>query len=207
MLVRLRQRRKPSLSTTCTRLAFDQRRNLAQWMSLHAGWAEVATTQRLTQWIRTQLGGKSIEAMPQAGAIPYTLVNGTPVFLLITSRGTGRWIFPKGTLIEGYEPWQVAAREAFEEAGVEGDVEPTPIGSYRGLKGSIRTAPIEVRMYPLRVVRQVDDWPERDKRPRHWVILPEARRLLSDPQLVTLATLLHRRVAKSPQPANVAIKA
>lgn len=167
----------------------------------------MATTQRLTQWIRTQLGGKSIEAMPQAGAIPYTLVNGTPVFLLITSRGTGRWIFPKGTLIEGYEPWQVAAREAFEEAGVEGDVEPTPIGSYRGLKGSIRTAPIEVRMYPLRVVRQVDDWPERDKRHRHWVILPEARRLLSDPQLVTLATLLHRRVAKSPQPANVAIKA
>jgi len=152
--------------------------------------------QRLGQWIGTRLGRGGIDHAPQAGAIPYTIVKGTPVFLLITSRGTGRWIFPKGALIEGYELWQVAAREAFEEAGVEGEVETAPIGRYRGLKGSIRTAPIEVQMFPLRVARQLDDWPEKERRHRHWVMLPEARRLLSEPELVEMVTLVHARAAK-----------
>jgi 8-oxo-dGTP pyrophosphatase MutT (NUDIX family) len=163
----------------------------------HTGDHALLPTQRLGQWIGARLGRGGIDAAPQAGAIPYTIVKGTPVFLLVTSRGTGRWILPKGSPIEGYELWQVAAREAYEEAGVEGDVEAVPIGRYRGLKGSIRTAPIEVHMFPLRVVRQLDDWPEKDKRHRHWVILPEARRLLSDPQLVEMTSFLHARVLKA----------
>jgi 8-oxo-dGTP pyrophosphatase MutT (NUDIX family) len=152
-------------------------------------------------------GHDGIEPALQAGAIPYTLVRGTPVFLLVTSRGTGRWIFPKGAPIEGYELWQVAAREAFEEAGIEGEVDQVPIGSYRGLKGSLRTSPIEVRMFPLRVVRQLDDWPEKESRHRHWVILAEARRLLSDPQLVAMTSLVHARVLQPAQPAKAAITA
>lgn len=153
-------------------------------------------TQRLGRWIGARLGRGRIEPVPQAGAIPYRVEKGTPVFLLITSRGTGRWIFPKGALIDGYELWQVAAREAFEEAGVEGDVETVPVGSYRGLKGSIRTAPIEVQMFPLRVGRQLDDWPEKETRHRHWATLPEARRLLSEPALVEMVTLVHARAMK-----------
>jgi 8-oxo-dGTP pyrophosphatase MutT (NUDIX family) len=167
----------------------------------------LALTRRIGEWIDTRLGRNGIEPTPQAGAIPYTIVKGTPVFLLITSRGTGRWIFPKGAPIEGYEMWQVAAREAYEEAGVEGEVETAPIGSYRGLKGSLRSAPIEVRMFPLRVVRQLDEWPEKDRRHRHWVILAEARRLLSDPQLVDMASLVHRRALQSAQPAKATITA
>ncbi len=167
----------------------------------------LALTQRLGQWIDARLGRGGIEPALQAGAIPYTIVRGTPVFLLITSRGTGRWIFPKGAPIEGYELWQVAAREAFEEAGIEGEVETAPIGHYRGFKGSLRTAPIEVQMFPLRVVRQLDDWPEKESRHRHWVILAEARRLLSDPQLVEMASLVHKRALQSAQPAKAAITA
>jgi len=41
------------------------------------------------------------------------MVGSTPVFLLVTSRRTGRWIFPKGRLSEGMEPWQSAEREAY----------------------------------------------------------------------------------------------
>ncbi len=162
---------------------------------------------RIGKWIGARLGGGGIEPATQAGAIPYTIVKGTPVFLLITSRGTGRWIFPKGAPIAGYELWQVAAREAFEEAGVEGDVETVPVGRYRGLKGSIRTAPIDVQMFPLRVVRQLDVWPEKDRRHRHWVMLPEARRLLSEPDLAEMAMLIHARVVKGIQPAKAAITA
>jgi 8-oxo-dGTP pyrophosphatase MutT (NUDIX family) len=153
-------------------------------------------TQWFGQWLGARLGRGTVAPVPQAGAIPYTVVKGTPVFLLITSRGTGRWIFPKGALMKGYELWQVAAREAFEEAGVEGDVETAPIGRYRGFKGSLRSTPIEIQMFPMRVVRQLDEWPEKDRRLRHWVIFPEARRLLSDSELVDMVALIHAREAK-----------
>jgi 8-oxo-dGTP pyrophosphatase MutT (NUDIX family) len=162
---------------------------------------------RFGEWIDTRLGRNGIEPALQAGAIPYTIVRNTPVFLLITSRGTGRWIFPKGAPMKGYQLWQVAAREAYEEAGIEGEVETTPIGRYRGLKGSLQPTPIEVQMFPLRVIRQLDDWPEKQSRHRHWVILAEARRLLSDPQLVEMASLVHKRALDPAQPAKAAITA
>jgi 8-oxo-dGTP pyrophosphatase MutT (NUDIX family) len=144
----------------------------------------MTVAQRFRNWV-TRFAARSAELSPvrQAGAIPYTIVDGRAVFLLITSRRSGRWIFPKGAPIEGHQPWQVAAREAYEEAGIEGEIEPVSIGSYRTLKRTIPPAFIDVDMYALRMVRQLDDWPERGKRHRHWVILPEAKRLLSDPKL------------------------
>ena len=135
------------------------------------------------------------EAARQSGAIPYTVVQGQAVFLIITSRRTGRWIFPKGAPIEGLTPWQVAAHEALEEAGVEGDIETTPIGSYRTVKTlGIGRRVIEVEMYPLRLTRQLDDWAEKGRRHRHWVILQEARRLLSEPKLAELAAKVSHSV-------------
>jgi 8-oxo-dGTP pyrophosphatase MutT (NUDIX family) len=141
-------------------------------------------------------------AARQSGAIPYTIVDGEPVFLIITSRRTGRWIFPKGAPIDGMAPWEVAAHEALEEAGVEGEIETQPIGSYRTTKiVDLRSTSIEVDLYPLRVLSQHDDWLEKDHRRRQWALLPEAERLLSDPRLVELATLVSRRIAAPAQPA------
>lgn len=138
----------------------------------------------------------------QSGAIPYTLVDGRVVFLIITSRRTGRWIFPKGSVIEGMTPWDSAVHEAFEEAGVEGQVETKPLGAYRTLKTvGIRRIAIDVDLYPLRVVRQFDEWPEKHSRHRHWVILPDAKRLLSDARMADLAAMLDQRVAPQGQPA------
>ncbi len=167
-----------------------------------------AVLHRLTrQWTdrRTLRSGQPAAAR-QAGAIPYTMVKGQPAFLLVTSRGTGRWIYPKGAPIEGLEPWQVAAREAYEEAGIEGEVETRPIGSYRTVKRSgLTRSVIEVDLYPLRMVRQLDDWPEKGQRHRHWVILPDARRLLSDPGLVEATAILARRLAGPRQAEAAAI--
>ncbi len=67
---------------------------------------------------------------PQFGALPYKIVDGQVVVLLITSRGRGKWIFPKGRQMEGKTPWESAELEAYEEAGVVGEIETTPIGSY-----------------------------------------------------------------------------
>jgi hypothetical protein len=132
----------------------------------------------------------------QSGAIPYTFVDGRAVFLIITSRRTGRWIFPKGSAIEGKTAWEVAAHEAFEGAGVEGEIETAPIGAYRDVKtdGRLRT-PIEVELYPLRVVREIEDWPEKHSRNRRWADLSDAERLLAIPRAAELAALLTRRLA------------
>ena len=63
-----------------------------------------------------------------------------------------------------------------------------PIGFYRTFKTlALRRTVIEVEMFPLRVTRQLDDWPEKAYRHRHWAILPEAKRLLSDARLAELA--------------------
>ncbi len=150
---------------------------------------------------RMTIRAHAAEAQPQFGAIPYTIVQGQAVFLIITSRRTGRWIFPKGAPIEGLTPWEVAARESFEEAGIEGEIEREPLGSYRSVKTSgIRRSVIEVAMFPLRMTRQLDEWPEKGNRHRHWAILPEAKRLLSDPALAELAGRLARRVSGEAQP-------
>jgi 8-oxo-dGTP pyrophosphatase MutT (NUDIX family) len=68
----------------------------------------------------------------QFAALPFTYDEGEQLYvLLITSRGTGRWVLPKGWS-EGEESGpQTAAREAAEEAGVVGQITPTDaLGSY-----------------------------------------------------------------------------
>ena len=149
---------------------------------------------------------QSGKAIRQFGAIPYTVIESRAVFLLITSRRTGRWIFPKGGAIAGKEPWEVAAHEAYEEAGIEGQMETIPLGTYRDIKGAgIRRLTIEVELYPLRMVRQLDTWPEQGERQRHWVILPEAKRLLANARLAELAASLDRRLSAADQPATAPI--
>jgi 8-oxo-dGTP pyrophosphatase MutT (NUDIX family) len=130
----------------------------------------------------------------QAGALPYTVIEGRAAFLLITSRHTGRWIFPKGGIMEGLTPWESAAQEALEEAGVTGAVATEPVGSYRSALNDNDGTLVDVDMYPLRVDTQLDEWDEMDQRLRHWAILGEAKRLLADRSLSRLAETLHRQL-------------
>lgn len=137
-------------------------------------------------------------AGPQYGAIPYTFVDGQLVLLLITSRGRGKWIFPKGGLVAGMTPWESAMLEASEEAGVEGEIENGPIGSYFLPVTDERPAPVEVKMYPMLVTAQREDWHEMGQRYRHWAVLPEAKRLITDEGLAELAGLLVQRATRRP---------
>ncbi len=107
----------------------------------------------------------------QVGVLPYRIdAKGEVRILLITSRETGRWIVPKGNRMIGLAPHEAAAREAHEEAGVEGEVGETALGSYRYVKQrrSGDAAPIDVAIYPLRVSRELEDWPERRERALRW---------------------------------------
>ena len=147
--------------------------------------------QRLVTSVRFRFVARQSSIERQAGAIPYSLVDGQVAVLLITSRRTGRWIFPKGGLMEGLDPHDAAAQEALEEAGVEGIVGDQPLGSWRTIKRrGVRVKPIEVDMYPLRVTQQHETWEEQTERRRHWAGLREARQLLYDPHLADLAMML-----------------
>jgi 8-oxo-dGTP pyrophosphatase MutT (NUDIX family) len=122
----------------------------------------------------------------QYAALPYR-ANGKSQLeiMLVTSRGTRRWIIPKGWPKRGMAPHHTAAKEAFEEAGVVGKVKKRPIGSYpydkimdKGDKASCR-----VRVFALRVTRQYKHWPEKHQRKIEWYPPAEALRFVREPHL------------------------
>lgn len=90
--------------------------------------------------------------------------------LLVTSRGTGRWIVPKGWPMAGLTLADAARQEAWEEAGVRGAVDQAHIGIYHYDKAQDRgfAVPVEVRVYLLAVESLADDWPEAAQRKRRW---------------------------------------
>jgi 8-oxo-dGTP pyrophosphatase MutT (NUDIX family) len=128
----------------------------------------------------------------QSGAIPYAWVEDEPAYLLITSRRTGRWIFPKGVVEDDMTAAASAAKEAWEEAGVRGEIGTTVIGTYRTEKVERHsTRMIAVDLYPLKVADQAGDWPERRSRRRHWATHRQARRLIDNPELMAVLDRLH----------------
>ena len=121
----------------------------------------------------------------QYGALPYREIKSGVEVLLVTSRGTRRWIIPKGWPQTGIRPHRAAAREAFEEAGVVGDVGKRTIGSYRYDKifESGETVRCKVRVFPLRVTRQLRVWPEKRQRQTRWHSPAQASRRIREPHL------------------------
>ncbi len=70
----------------------------------------------------------------QAAAICHQHTADGPMFLLIRTSDGERWGFPKGWIESGESLRITASREAFEEAGVSGQVSPEPVAFFRYLK-------------------------------------------------------------------------
>lgn len=130
----------------------------------------------------------------QFGAIPYRVVDGQPVFLMITSRRSANWVFPKGWLIEGMTPQQTAAQEAFEEAGIRGEVGDTVLGGYLNPRNDDPSRLVRVQLFPMLVTDQLEEWPEDGQRFRHWALIPELRRLMASKHAARVAADLHRNL-------------
>lgn len=108
--------------------------------------------------------------------------------LIITSRATGRWIVPKGWTKLAVEPHVVAAEEAYEEAGLEGEVENQPVGSYHYVKRlhALSFVRCKVDVYPMQVTEDRSDWPEKAQRTLAWLSPSEAASRLSDRDLAKI---------------------
>jgi 8-oxo-dGTP pyrophosphatase MutT (NUDIX family) len=132
----------------------------------------------------------------QFGALPYRFTSDVALeILLVTTRQSRRWIIPKGWPIKGLRPAKSAAREAFEEAGVQGRVGGKSIGvfAYDKVLDDIPTS-FEVRVFPLLVRRQSETWPEIEQRVVQWVAPDKAITLIKDPELKALVAAFVKRV-------------
>jgi 8-oxo-dGTP pyrophosphatase MutT (NUDIX family) len=118
--------------------------------------------------------------------------------LLLTSRRSGRWIIPKGWPMRKVAPGTAAAREAYEEAGIEGLIRPrAPVGNYRYAK-SLETGnlPVKVEVFLLWVERQLDTWPEQAERETRWFSPEEAAEQVAEPELAPLLLSTREIVAR-----------
>jgi 8-oxo-dGTP pyrophosphatase MutT (NUDIX family) len=121
----------------------------------------------------------------QYAALPFRVEGRQVQILLITSRGVKRWVIPKGWPIDGLKPPDAAAAEAAEEAGLVGEVEDRPIGSYRyqkRLKGE-RTTAVQVIVFPFMVRGHAEQWKEQDERRIAWFRYQKAAALVAEPSL------------------------
>ena len=126
--------------------------------------------------------------------------------LLITSRETRRWVLPKGGIIPGMTPFESAAAEAFEEAGIAGAVDRRCIGVYGYAKPRIEgSAYCTVRVYPMKVTTQYADWPERRERQRKWMTLDAASGRVRERALKKILTsfTVSRRVRRPSRPSAI----
>lgn len=128
------------------------------------------------------------EIRTQYGAICYRIEQGRPMVLLVTSRRTGRWVTPKGWPCAGLSPEQSAAREAWEEAGVIGEVSDNSVGLYSYEKHRMRGAslPCVVTLFPLRVETLAADFPEAHQRRRLWFRAHKAADFVKEPELAKI---------------------
>ncbi len=122
----------------------------------------------------------------QFAALPYKLDEdtGNAKICMITSRGTKRWILPKGWPMHKITPAEAAAIEAWEEAGLKGIAFDHCLGVYLYSKPiPKKQVQILVLVYPVLVTKTKKDWPERSSRTRKWFDIETAAGLVAEEDL------------------------
>ena len=115
---------------------------------------------------------------------------------LITSRGTQRFIIPKGWPMKGRKNHRAAAIEAQEEAGLIGRVQKKAIGSYTYWKRRPDHFDYcRVEVFVLDVRHQLPDWKEKEQRQGAWLLVDDAANLVDDPGLVDIIRTLPDQLA------------
>lgn len=125
----------------------------------------------------------------QVAALCWREHKGDTQVLLITSRGSGRWIIPKGWPVPGLGDAQSAVAEAWEEAGVRAEGGPVgPIGRFTYVKQPDDAeagfpVTLETDVYLVRVADLARRYPEVGQRKRRWVRPQKAAEMVRQPKL------------------------
>jgi 8-oxo-dGTP pyrophosphatase MutT (NUDIX family) len=124
-------------------------------------------------------GDLSMTIKNQAGCLPIRGSYPEVEVLLVTSRYTGEWIAPKGSIDPGESSVTAALREAEEEAGVLGRLGRC-LGRFEYLRGHQQ---VSLEMFVLEVTEERGQWPEQPARRRKWFRLDEALRIVQRPEV------------------------
>lgn len=123
--------------------------------------------------------------------------DGSVHVLLVSPRGSKRWLMPRGWWMDEQKSWKIAEIEALNRAGAVGYVGTNPIGRYCFDKvmadGAI--AVVEVEVFPMVVERLRRDWKNRRTRKRRWFHVLDAAEHVRE---TDLAALLRQLSLKSP---------
>lgn len=125
----------------------------------------------------------------QVAALCWRPGDAGPEVMLITTRRTKRWTPPKGWPMEGRTLAGAAAQEAWEEAGVTGEICENAIGGYsyqRRFRGGELSTPVRVDVFPLEVAEVQKTYPERGQRKRKWMSPRAAAKAVREPELKRL---------------------
>ncbi len=110
--------------------------------------------------------------------------------LLISTRRSGRWIVPRGWPMQGRSLAEAALLEAWEEAGVKGNVDPEPIGRFHYRKVGEGGLRCRVEVFRLKAKKLADVFPEAGERKRKWVSLQRAAKMVHEHELRALLRAL-----------------
>jgi 8-oxo-dGTP pyrophosphatase MutT (NUDIX family) len=130
---------------------------------------------------------KIADISQQYAALPWRQAQGFEI-LLITSRETRRWVIPKGWPMSGLSAAESAAQEAYEEAGIRGQMASQTMGHYtysKRQRGGAKKR-FRVDVFAMEVTEVLDLWPEAHERARQWLSPEEAVALVEEPELAAL---------------------
>ena len=120
----------------------------------------------------------------QSAVIPYRYDQNKLKIMLITSSTGNHWVIPKGIVEPDMTPQASAAKEAYEEAAIEGWVHEKRVGTYRAIKWQ---AISHVKVYAMQLKQQLGkkSWQEKYRK-RIWVPVNRAEKMLDNPELKKL---------------------
>ena len=133
-------------------------------------------------------GARKTDVRTQFAALCYRVRKGKLQILLITSRGSGRWIVPKGWPMHGKTPAQSATIEAWEEAGVRGTSDGRCLGIFSFSKetSDLGELPCVAMVFAVEVAALEKDYPEAKQRDRVWMSPKKAAKLVDEPELARI---------------------
>ena len=117
-----------------------------------------------------------MEKRIKTGVVATREKNGRTEVLLVSTKNKG-WGVPKGNLMPELGKKKTALEEAYEEAGVLGEITDNR-------KATIEHPDWTLDLYPMKISKLLKKWPEMDWREREWVPLKKIEKWLPYPALV-----------------------
>ncbi len=130
----------------------------------------------------------------QSAVIPYLENNGKTYILLITTRKKKKWTLPKGIVEPDLSPEESALQEAYEEAGIEGEIQNGIFGTFQYTKWGDTC---HVKVFLMKITQIHDQWEEMHFRERKTFAPEEAMRVVGRKEMQPVLEKFYRIVIQN----------